>query len=48
MCEESFQGFGNAFLRKGYKKKEIGFTIALVAAIYPLISYLKYKNIDND
>ena len=36
------------FLRKGYKEKEIGFTIALVAAIYPLISYLKYKNISND
>ena len=36
------------FLRKGYKEKEIGFTIALVASIYPLISYLKYKNIIND
>ena len=33
------------FLRKGYKEKEVGFTIAIVAAIYPLISYLKYKNI---
>ena len=31
------------FLRKGYKEKEIGFTIALVAAIYPLLSFLKYK-----
>ena len=31
------------FLRKGYKEKRIGFTIALVAAIYPLLSFLKYR-----
>ena len=36
------------FLRKGFKEREIGFTIAMVAAIYPLISYLKYKNTSND
>ncbi len=31
------------FLRKGYKEKEIGFLIALVASLYPILSYLKYK-----
>ncbi len=31
------------FLRKGYKEKHIGFLIALVASLYPISSYLKYK-----
>ncbi len=31
------------YLRKGYKEKRIGFTIAIVAAIYPLLSFLKYR-----
>ncbi len=31
------------FLRKGYKEKEVGFLIATVAALYPILSYLKYK-----
>jgi len=31
------------FLRKGYKEKKVGFVIAVVASLYPLISYLKYK-----
>ena len=31
------------FLRKGYKEKNIGIVIALVACLFPLISYLKYK-----
>ncbi len=31
------------FLRKGYKEKEVGFLIAIVAALYPILSYLKYK-----
>ena len=31
------------FLRKGYKEKSIGIIIALVASLFPLISYLKYK-----
>ncbi|MAZ46840.1 MAG: glycosyl transferase [Rickettsiales bacterium] len=30
-------------LRKGYKEKSIGIIIALVACLFPLISYLKYK-----
>ena len=32
------------FLRKGYKEKEVGFLIAIVASLYPIVSYLKYKN----
>jgi len=28
-------------LRKGYKEKKIGFVIALVASLYPILSYLK-------
>tara|TARA_B100000035_G_scaffold37729_1_gene28471 strand:- start:7067 stop:7825 length:759 start_codon:yes stop_codon:yes gene_type:complete len=37
------------FLRKGYKEKNIGIVIALVACLFPLISYLKYKfNQKND
>ncbi len=31
------------FLRKGYKEKKVGFIIAVVASLYPLVSYLKYK-----
>ena len=31
------------FLRKGYKEKKLGFIIALVASLFPLISYLKFK-----
>ncbi|MFL2661469.1 MAG: glycosyltransferase family 2 protein [Alphaproteobacteria bacterium] len=36
------------FLRKGYREKDVGFVIALVASIYPLISYLKYVSLKND
>ena len=32
------------FLRKGYKEKKYGFVFAIIASIYPLISFLKYKN----
>ena len=32
------------FLRKGYKEKNYGVIIALIAALYPLLSYLKFKN----
>ena len=31
------------FLRKGFKEKKVGFLIAVVAALYPILSYLKYK-----
>ena len=31
------------FLRKGFKEKKIGFIIAIIASLFPLISYLKYK-----
>ncbi len=31
------------FLRKGFKEGKIGFLIAVVACLYPLISYLKFK-----
>ena len=31
------------FLRKGYKEKKIGIMIGLMAGLYPLISYIKYK-----
>ena len=31
------------FLRKGYKEGKVGILIAIIAAIYPLLSYLKYK-----
>ncbi len=41
-----FSRFWKCFvLRKGYKEREIGFIIAIVASIYPLISYLKKKDI---
>ena len=32
------------FLRKGYREKKYGLLIAILASIYPLISFLKYKN----
>ena len=31
------------FLRKGYKENKIGLIIGIVAALYPLIAYLKLK-----
>ena len=31
------------FLRKGFKEGKFGFLIAIVAGLYPLISYLKFK-----
>jgi len=31
------------FLRKGYKEKRIGLLIAIVAGLYPLISYIKFR-----
>ncbi len=36
------------FLRKGYKEGKTGFMIAIIASIYPLISYLKYREKLND
>jgi len=36
------------FLRKGYREREFGFMIALVASIYPLISYLKYVSLKDE
>ena len=40
----------NYFKRKGYKEKEIGFLISLLAGLFPLVSYLraeiKKQNID--
>ncbi|MFL2678761.1 MAG: glycosyltransferase family 2 protein [Alphaproteobacteria bacterium] len=39
-----FSRFWKSFiLRKGFKEKRIGFLIATVAGLYPLISFLKYK-----
>ncbi len=35
------------FLRKGFKEQEVGFLIAVVAALYPILSYLKYKEKDD-
>jgi len=35
-------------LRKGYKEKQIGMIIAFIAALYPIISYLKFKLEKND
>ena len=32
------------FLRKGYREKKYGFIIAIIASIYPLISFLKFNN----
>ena len=41
---EYFQDFGKvSILRKGYKEKKYGFLIALVASLYPLVSYIKFK-----
>ena len=31
------------FLRKGFKEKELGLVIAIIAGLYPILSYLKYK-----
>ena len=31
------------FLRRGYREKKYGFLIALVACLYPIISYIKFK-----
>ena len=36
------------FLRKGYMEKGVGLLIAVVASIYPLLSYIKYKENNND
>ena len=37
------------FLRKGFKEKELGLVIAIIAGLYPILSYLKYKiEHDND
>ena len=39
-----FSRFWKCFItRKGYKEKELGMAIAIVAGLYPLLSYLKYK-----
>ena len=44
ILEEFFQDFGSVmFLRKGYKEKELGLAIAIIASLYPILSYLKYK-----
>ena len=34
-------------LRKGYKEKEIGFLIATMASLYPIISYIKSKDLND-
>lgn len=34
-------------LRKGYKEPRFGILIAIIAAIYPLVSFLKYQNLLN-
>jgi len=39
-----FSRFWKCFiLRKGYREKKYGFLIALVACLYPIISYIKFK-----
>ena len=45
-----FSRFWKCFItRKGFKEKEIGLAIAIVAGLYPLLSYLKYKiELSND
>ena len=44
-----FSRFWKAFiLRKGYREKQIGFMIAIIASLFPLISYLKYRIEKND
>ena len=30
-------------IRKGFKEKELGLVIAIIAGLYPILSYLKYK-----
>jgi hypothetical protein len=38
-----FSRFWKCFiLRKGYKEKNIGLMIAIMASLYPLLSYAKY------
>ena len=34
-------------LRKGYKEKEMGFFIAIMASLYPIISYIKSKDFND-
>tara|TARA_B100000989_G_C19485564_1_gene447265 strand:- start:405 stop:1175 length:771 start_codon:yes stop_codon:yes gene_type:complete len=34
-------------LRKGYKEKEIGFFIAIMASLYPIVSYIKSKDLSD-
>ena len=50
ILDGSFLDFGSAiFLRKGFKEKELGLVIAIIAGLYPILSYLKYKiEHDND
>ena len=45
-----FSRFWKCFItRKGYKEKELGLAIAIVASLYPLLSYLKFKiELSND
>ena len=33
-------------LRKGFKEKKIGIMIALMAGLYPIFSYIKFKSLD--
>ena len=41
-----FSRFWKSYIRRnGYKENKIGFMIALMASLYPLISYIKYKNL---
>ena len=45
-----FSRFWKCFIiRKGYKEKELGLAIAIVAGLYPLLSYLKFRiELSND
>jgi glycosyltransferase involved in cell wall biosynthesis len=44
-----FSRFWKCFiLRKGFKEGRIGIMIGIVAGLYPLLSYLKYKENKND
>ena len=44
-----FSRFWKAYiLRKGYREKQLGFMIAIIASLFPLISYLKYRIEKND
>lgn len=39
-----FSRFWKCFiLRKGYREKDYGFLIAIISAIYPILSFLKFK-----